>query len=191
MLNDNIFFFFYNLTHKSLFLDKLFVFIADIFPYIVILLVGIFLLFHHEVLSYKHRFNNEAIWDSFRILKQKWREIVLVFFSGIFAWCIATLVKIIIQAPRPFLVFGDIVPLLQPTDYSFPSGHSTFFMALAVAVFLCHKKAGYYFIFFALLIGISRIIVGVHFPIDILVGFILGTIIAYLVRVIYDKIFKK
>jgi len=62
-------------------------------------------------------------------------------------------------------------------------------MALAFAIFLTHKKVGYWFMFFALLIGIARIIVGVHFPIDILGGFILGALIAYLVRFVYDKIF--
>jgi undecaprenyl-diphosphatase len=190
-MNNQIFFAFYNLIHKSLFLDKLFVFTAHVFPYIVILLVGIFLLFHHEVLSYKRKFNNEGIWDSFKILKQKWHEIVLIFFSGIFAWCVATFIKIIVQAPRPFTVFPEIIPLLQPTDFSFPSGHSTFFMALGVAVFLNHKKAGYWFIFFALLIGITRIIIGVHFPLDIFSGFLLGAIVAYFVKVVYNKIFRK
>jgi undecaprenyl-diphosphatase len=83
------------------------------------------------------------------------------------------------------------VPLLNKTDFSFPSGHATFFMALGFGIFFSHKKAGYVFIFFALLIGIARIIAGVHFPVDILSGFILGAIIAYLVRVIYNKIYKK
>lgn len=190
MINNKIFFFFYNLAHQYIFLDKLFVFFAHIFPYIIILLAGIFLLFHHEVLSYKIKYNNEAIWNSFRILKQKWREIVLVFFSGIFAWCIASLIKIIIQAPRPFMDFKDIVPLLRPTDYSFPSGHATFFMAISVAIFFSHQKAGYFFIFSAILIGIARIIVGVHFPFDIFCGFILGGLIAYFMKFIYTKIYN-
>lgn len=188
-MNNQIFFALYNLTHRSLFLDKLFIFIAHTFPYIVILLVGVFLLFHHEVLSYKRRFDNEGIWDSFKILQKKWHEIVLIFFSGISAWCVAALIKIIIVAPRPFSVFPEIVPLLRPNDFSFPSGHATFFMALGVAVFLNHKKAGFYFIFSALLIGLARIIIGVHFPLDIFIGFLLGAIIAYFVRIIYNKIF--
>lgn len=184
-MNNTIFFIFYNFSHQSIFLDKLFVFTAHTLPYLVILLVGIFLLFHHDVLSYKRRLNNEGILDSFKMFKQKWSEIILVFFSGIFAWCISALIKIIIQAPRPFTVFKEVVPLLKPTDYSFPSGHATFFMALGMAVFLSHKKAGYWFMFFALLIGLSRIIVGVHFPIDIFIGFILGIIIALILNLIF------
>lgn len=191
MLNNEIFFFFYNFAHQSNFFDGLFVFLAKSFPYFVILFSIIFLLFHHEVLSTKNNFRNEEIWNSFRALRQKWKEIVLVFFSGIFAWCLAHIIKILIQSQRPYLVLENVSPLLNKTDYSFPSGHATFFMALAIAVFLSHKKVGYIFIFFAFLIGLARIITGVHFPIDILGGYILGALIAYLVRLIYDKIFIK
>ena len=178
-MNNQIFFFFYNLAHEYLFLDKLIVFVAHIFPYIVILLAVIFLFFHHEILPSK---------NPFKIFAQKWKEIVLVFFSGIFAWCLSYVLKFIFCAERPFLKLQNIVPLLDKTDYSFPSGHATFFMALALAIFFSHKKAGYVFIFFALLIGIARIIAGVHFPADILGGFILGILTAYFVRFLYKKI---
>jgi membrane-associated phospholipid phosphatase len=61
-------------------------------------------------------------------------------------------------------------------------------MALAFALYFNHKKvglpaqAGYWFIFFALLIGVARIMAGVHFPIDILGGFVLGFLIAFLLK---------
>ena len=172
-MNNQLFFFFYNLAHKSAFFDKLVVFIADIFPYIVILLAIIFLLFHHEIFSSK---------SPFKAFKQKWKEIILVFFSGITAWILAYILKIIIHTPRPYDIFPQVRALFLETGYAFPSGHATFFMALAVAVFLTHKKAGSIFIVFAVLIGIARITAGVHSPIDILGGFILGTGVAYLVR---------
>ncbi|MFZ3015938.1 MAG: phosphatase PAP2 family protein [Minisyncoccia bacterium] len=179
-MNNFIFFFFYNLTHKSEFFDKFVVFVAHTFPYIVILLAGIFLLFHHDVLPSK---------NPFKIFAQKWKEIILVFFSGIFAWCISQVLKLLIHASRPYLEFpNNVVSLIQKTDFSFPSGHATFYMALAFAIFFSHKKAGYVFMFFALLIGIARIAAGVHFPIDILGGFILGTLTAYFVRFLYQKI---
>jgi len=178
-MNNQIFFIFYNLAHKSVFFDKLVVFFAQTFPYIVILLAIIFLLFHHEIFSSK---------EPFKVFKQKWKEIVLVFFSGIFAWCIASLIKIIIKMPRPYLALGNVNPLLNKIDFSFPSGHATFYMALAFALFFSHKKAGYWFMFFALIVGIARIIAGVHFPIDILGGYILGILTAYFVKFLYKKI---
>jgi undecaprenyl-diphosphatase len=181
-INNKIFLFFYDLAHRSYFFDKLTVFVAHIFPYIVVLLAIIFLLFHHEVLPSPNPFKEFA---------KRWKEIILVFFSGIFAWCLAYILKLFFYVPRPFLKLSNVVPLLDKSDYSFPSGHATFFMALATAFFLSHKKAGYVFALFALLIGIARIIAGVHFPIDILGGYILGVLTAYLVKFLYRKLNKK
>lgn len=171
-LNNQIFLYFYNLSHQSLFFDKLIVFTAHTFPFIVILLAGIFLLFHHDVLPSK---------NPFLVFKKKWQEIILVFFTGIFAWSMAQILKILFQNQRPLLNLDNIIPLLEKSSFSFPSGHATFFMALATAIFLEHKKMGYTFCFFALLIGLARIIAGVHFPVDILAGYSLGIIIAFLV----------
>lgn len=172
-MDNSIFFFFYNLAHKSSFFDEIVTFTADIFPYIVVLLAGLFLLFHHEI------FKSE---NPLKVFLQKWKEIVLVFFSGALAWFLAYVLKFLFYTGRPFDLFRQVIPLFPETGYAFPSGHATFFMALAFALFFSHKKVGYVFIFFAFLIGIARIIAGVHFPIDILGGFILGFFIAFFLK---------
>jgi membrane-associated phospholipid phosphatase len=173
MMNNIIFFFFYNLAHHSQIFDKTVIFFAVYFPYLVIILAGLFLLFHHEIFSAEH---------PFKALRQKWKEIVLVFFSGILAYIADTLLKFLIHTKRPFEIFPQVHPLFSESWYSFPSGHATFFMAIAVSIFFYHKKAGYVFMFFALLIGIARVIAGIHFPIDILGGFILGALVAYFMK---------
>jgi len=172
-MNNEIFYFFYNLAHKSVFFDKLVFFVADIFPYIVIILAFLFLIFHHEVLFSK---------NPFKALIQKWKEIFLSFFSGLFAWILAHILKTFFSTTRPFDLFQNVVPLFTETGFAFPSGHATFFSALAFSIFFNHKKVGYVFIFFAVLIGLARIIAGVHFPVDILGGFILGFLIAFLFK---------
>ena len=159
-MNETIFYFFYNLAHHSQFFDKVVVFLAVYFPYLVILMAGLFLLF----------------------CRKNWRELFLVFFSGGLAVFIDLLLKYLIHASRPFLTLANVHPLFLETGYAFPSGHATLFSALAVSLFFLDKKIGYIFIFFALLIGLARIIVGIHFPIDILGGFVLGAFIVYLVR---------
>jgi membrane-associated phospholipid phosphatase len=182
MLNNQIFFALYGLAHQSAFFDWLAAFFAQTFPYFVLVGAGIFLLFHHEVFSAEH---------PFRALAQKWKEIVLVFFSGVFAWVLAHFLKVLFHTPRPFIEFSSVHNLISETGYAFPSGHATFYMGLAVAIFLTHKKAGYWFMFFALLVGLARIITGVHFPVDILGGFILGAGIAYLVKSLYNRLHWK
>lgn len=176
-MNHTIFLSLYNLSNKSFFWDNFFIFISHTLLYLVIVGAFIFLIFHHNVVNSKNPFA-EFI--------KKWKEVLFAFFSGAVAWCVATIIKSIIQAPRPYLVFPDINPLLFKTGFSFPSGHSTFLMALGVSIYLSSKKVGVIFIIFAILIGLARIIVGVHFPIDILVGFIVGIVIA----IIFNLIFK-
>jgi membrane-associated phospholipid phosphatase len=187
LLNNQIFLFFHGLANKSQLQNEAIFFIAETLPYIVVLSATAFLLFHHDILRIKSHPNKDDIWNSFKTFKQKWKEIILVFFSGISALLIATVLKYVIATQRPHLEFLNIYPLIYKMDYSFPSGHSTFFMAVAVAIFFSHKKAGYIFIFLALLIGLARITAGVHFPIDIAGGFVLGIIISCLVRFFYNK----
>jgi undecaprenyl-diphosphatase len=174
-MNNAIFFFFYNFAHKSAIFDRLVVFSAETLPYIVMMLAAIFLLMHHEVLKAQ---------APFRVFMQKKKEIGLVFFASGFAWIIARLLKIFIHTGRPFVEFSNVRPLFSETGFAFPSGHATFFAALAVSIFFLHPRVGYVFMFFALLIGVARIIAGVHCPVDILGGYILGTLIAYIVQLL-------
>lgn len=173
-MNETIFYFFYNLAHQSTFFDQLIIFTAEIFPYAVMILAGLFLLFHHEVLRAE---------NPFRVFLQKKKEILLVFFSGILAYVLAYVFKFFFHMSRPFETLEGVSSVFPETGFAFPSGHAAFFMALAFSLFFLHKKAGYWFMFFALLIGLARIIAGVHFPIDILGGFILGFIVAYFVKI--------
>ena len=162
-MNNNIFFFFYNLAHQSHLFDQMVIFLAVTFPYIVIFLAVVYLFFY----------------------KKNWKDFFMVFISSGFAWILAYVFKLFFQTERPFIALQNVHSLFSETGYAFPSGHATFFMALAIALFFNHKKVGYLFIFFALLIGIARIIAGVHFPVDILGGFILGFIIAFFLKNVY------
>lgn len=177
-MNNQIFYFFYNFSHQSVFLDNLIIFFAVYLPYMIVILAGLFLLFHHEV------FKAESPWQVFL---QKKKEILLSFFSGSLAWVIARGLKALINIDRPFVSLPDVQALFPESGFAFPSGHATFYMALAVSIFLIHKKAGYVFIFSAILIGFMRVTGGVHFPVDILGGFILGVVVAYTVHLLYYR----
>jgi membrane-associated phospholipid phosphatase len=79
---------------------------------------------------------------------------------------------------RPIAFTFDLVALITKTDYGFPSGHAAVFSALAVGLLFIHKKAGMYASIAALIIGAARIASGVHTPLDVLGGYILGITIA-------------
>ncbi len=172
-MNEKIFFYLYNISGNNHTLDKVIVFFADILPYIVIVLAFVLLIFHNDVL----KTNNP-----FKKFIDKWKEFFYIFFSGFFAWVLAYLFKYIFHTPRPFDAYQNVFALIHETGYSFPSGHATFFSALAFAIYFKHKKAGYIFITLAVLIGLARIMAGVHFPVDILGGFVLGLLIAFLLK---------
>jgi undecaprenyl-diphosphatase len=85
-----------------------------------------------------------------------------------------------------------VTPLFIHGGYnSFPSGHATFFASLALAMFFYHKKRGWYFLLSALIIGLARIISGVHYPIDIVAGYIIGVCSAYFVIKLFRPWFKR
>ena len=187
-INNNIFYFFYNFANQSNALDRLIVFVAETLPYFVIILAVVFVLFNYDISTFLLKPGFDKFKKAILDLKLKWREMVLIFLSSILAWFLATVLKNVFMEPRPFLGLPDVSPLWFETGYAFPSGHSATFMALAFAIYLNHKKTGCLFIIFAILIGFARITAGVHFPIDILGGFMLGILVAYFVRFLYQKI---
>jgi undecaprenyl-diphosphatase len=72
--------------------------------------------------------------------------------------------------------------LLLPikTSKSFPSNHAANTAAFAAAVvIMCGLKAGLPFIVIAFLVGYSRIYVGVHFPLDVAAGWLIGSLLAF------------
>ena len=120
------------------------------------------------------------LFGPFEELARRAREIISFFISAVFAWFLAQFFKYIIAHPRPYDAFTNIHPLITETGSSFPSGHATFFAALATSVYLYHKRAGIVLWICALAIGFARILAGVHFPVDILGGYALGILIAIL-----------
>jgi len=68
------------------------------------------------------------------------------------------------------------------TQKSFPSDHTAVAFALAWLIYLWSPKAGIWFLALALLIGVARIIVGIHYPTDILAGMLLGIFFAWFIH---------
>jgi undecaprenyl-diphosphatase len=177
-INNSIFYLFYNLAHQSRVFDNLIIFIAEVLPYILVVTAFLFLFLHED------KSDTVSIVE---IFKKRFKEIALVFGATLLAWVFSFALKQLFMLERPFIKFLDVSPLWAESGYAFPSSHSTFFMALAFSLYFSHKKVGYVFMFFALLIGISRIIAGVHFPVDIFGGFVLGGGIAYAIELFYKN----
>lgn len=80
--------------------------------------------------------------------------------------------------PYDLLGFSILVPPLA--DFSFPSGHTSSSFAAATAIYAMNRRWGTVAYVFAVLMGISRLYLGVHFPTDVLAGAVIGFVMAKL-----------
>jgi undecaprenyl-diphosphatase len=85
-------------------------------------------------------------------------------------------IKNLIGRPRPCEVWANLPCLLRAPDrFSFPSGHTMTAFAAASAYGALAPELLLLFLPAAVLIGLSRILLGLHYPTDVLAGALLGT----------------
>lgn len=90
--------------------------------------------------------------------------------------------KALIARPRPCWLDPSVTLLIaDPTDWSFPSGHTLASTIAAVILTKTDRRFGYVAIPLAALIAFSRLYLYVHYPSDILGGAVLGVLIGCLV----------
>lgn len=91
-----------------------------------------------------------------------------------------------IKRQRPHDVITEFAAYLVPSDkFSFPSGHTAAAFVMATMVCLFYPSFTLLAYAIAALIGFSRVLLGVHFPTDILAGMVLGLTSAYIAATIY------
>ncbi|HEP1470513.1 TPA: phosphatase PAP2 family protein, partial [Streptococcus pyogenes] len=123
----------------------------------------------------------------------KWKiEALFILSNGAIAAFLITTLKLFYQRPRP-----AIEHLVYAGGYSFPSGHAMGSMLIfGSLLIICYQRlhskllqfvTSMIFIILILLIGLSRIYLGVHYPSDILAGFVLGFGILHFIYPFYKQ----
>ncbi|MCK5290632.1 MAG: phosphatase PAP2 family protein [Thermoplasmata archaeon] len=115
--------------------------------------------------------------------KGKRNEAVDLFFLILLVLVVTTLLKFLFASPRP----EDIreIPIPVPgyfglDVYSFPSNHASRAFACAVFLSFRFKKWTVPLFVYAFLIGLAKIYVGAHYPVDIIAGAVVGLIFGFL-----------
>lgn len=169
-LDTQLFYLLNNLAGQSLLFDRVVVFCASYLPYLLVaFFLALLFLSHYEK-------------------REKLRILLVVGISSVIArFGITELIRLFYHRPRPFLAL-PVHQLLTDTSWSFPSGHATFFFAMATAIALYNKKWGIVFFIATILVTVGRVIAGVHYPSDIIGGAVIGIAVAYATFYVASKI---
>lgn len=152
-INTSLFFLIFNLSNKFPILDFMMIFGAESLIYLVFLLMF--------VLAYKGKAPER-------------KAIILALVSLPILVIIIKIIHLFYYLDRPFMTYHLSPLILYGNDASFPSRHASIMAAITFAYFFYHSKWASLFLIFMIWAGISRIFVGVHYPLDIIGGILTG-----------------
>ncbi|MBI2604138.1 MAG: phosphatase PAP2 family protein [Candidatus Harrisonbacteria bacterium] len=91
---------------------------------------------------------------------------------------ITVAIRFFYNRPRPFVALQGVTQLIAKDAGapSFPSGHAVFFFAFVAAYYMlgAHSRWGHVLLAGTILMGLARVVAGVHYPLDILGGAVIG-----------------
>ena len=159
-MNISILYFFFDFTWAHPFVARVAIFFSDYLVYILPLVVVLYIYVYE---------------------KQPFKKVLYTTLVVVIAVLATDYVfKEIFTVARPFAALG-FTPLTSEAGFSFPSGHATLAGALFGATYFSISKHQWFTVLVGILclgIGISRIMLGVHYPADILAGFSVGFLIS-------------
>lgn len=144
-------------------------------PYDILIIFGaIYLLFLTVLFA--------IIWFFRQPEKSRQEILALTLVALPVTYVVAKLVSLLYFDPRPFAA-GNFTPLIfHIPDNGFPSDHTLLAGALSAIIFFYDKKVGVVFFALSFLIGISRVLAGVHHLSDILGSLAIALAVTYLIR---------
>jgi len=176
-----------DLAGKYYWLDKIVVFFAHYLPYILVAFLILLLL---------------------KNFKKNKKIILGSFLTAGLGWLIVLLIRLFYYHPRPFVENQVNLISSHSLTSSFPSAHAVFLFSISSFIYFYSRekcsgtralarsedetlisspttrhfwrRVSVWFLIFSFLIVVSRVFAGVHWPLDILVGAILGIFIAFL-----------
>jgi membrane-associated phospholipid phosphatase len=103
------------------------------------------------------------------------------------AYAVSEVIKLVVQEERPCRTAPSLAQCPEPGDWSFPSNHSVIAGSSAMAIWAMHRTLGWVAAVCALSAAASRVVVGVHYVHDVLVGLALGALVSWGIAVLLKK----
>lgn len=154
----------FRFAHQSAFFDALAVVFAVYIPYLLVAGFALLLLQEKNVRR--------------RIFLFCEAGVAVIISRGI----VTELIRFFWNRPRPLEMLSIVSLVPHDSGGAFPSGHMAFFMALAVLVWYAYRAWGLWYIGGVAVVGIARIVAGLHFPFDIAGGIVIGAVAAIAVH---------
>lgn len=124
-------------------------------------------------------------------LKQPREVKMKILVLGVIALPLAYLVSLLAGAlyynPLPFVVEGFAPLIPREAENGFPSHHTLLVAAIAAVVSFYNKKVGALLWFITILVGVSRVYVGVHHWIDVIASVVIALAVGWGVHTILQK----
>ncbi|MBI2097121.1 MAG: phosphatase PAP2 family protein [Candidatus Sungbacteria bacterium] len=130
-------------------------------------------------------------WETEQRHKEAVKKVAAAYAAALIVrFGVVELIRLWVVSPRPFMLLGEAVRLIpHESSSSFPSGHAAFFFSLAASFWFYHRKSAYVLALAALLIGVARVMAGVHWPSDILGGAVVGIVFGAAIELLLRKFF--
>jgi undecaprenyl-diphosphatase len=103
------------------------------------------------------------------------RPVVIMAITGVLGVLLYKVLKKVCVRERPFITHSSISLAMAPLDrYSFPSGHTLHAVAFTWQTVLAFPETAWVLVPLAMLIAASRVVLGLHYPTDVLAGAAIG-----------------
>lgn len=161
---------------QYLFVDWMFILFTSYIMYSVFVVVGFYVGIYEPLRIPKGQLRIQSIFRAAEI-----------FFMTVSTWVVIRIIKVAVGLPRPFEVL-EAIKVLAPIQggTSFPSGHSALTMAFATSIYFYYPRLGKLLFVFAFIVGLSRIFVGVHYPLDVAVGLMIGYAVPKCIHTLFN-----